>query len=78
MIGKAEILKAVEHNNESASEQSEVRVRVLGNSAIFSALVIDHGTRESTHEPYAIRTRVMDVWASVTTDGRLWLQRRLR
>lgn len=62
MIGKAEILKAVEHNNESASEQSEVRVRVLGDSVIYSALVTDHGARESTHEPYTIRTRVMDIW----------------
>jgi ketosteroid isomerase-like protein len=61
-IGKADILKAVEHNDESATEQAEVRVRVLGESAIYTALVTDHGTRESTHEPYTVRTRVMDIW----------------
>jgi hypothetical protein len=62
IIGKADILKAVKHNSESATEVSEARVRVLGESAIYTALITDHGTRESTHEPYIIRTRVMDVW----------------
>src|ERR1051325_10708988 len=62
-ITRAEILKAVAQNDEGSTEESEERVKAIGDTAIYTALVTDHGTRPKTKEPYTVRTRVMDVWA---------------
>lgn len=61
-IGRAEILNAVAHNNEGSTEESEERVKPLGETAIYTALITDHGTRPATKEPYTVCARVMDVW----------------
>jgi hypothetical protein len=62
VIGKAEIMKAVAHNDETATEESEEQVKALGETAVYTAVITDHGTRPSTHAPYTIRTRIMQVW----------------
>jgi hypothetical protein len=62
VIGKAEIMKAVAHNDETATEESEEQVKALGETAVYTAVITDHGTRPSKHETYTIRTRIMQVW----------------
>jgi hypothetical protein len=42
---------------------------VLDNAAIYTALVLDHGTDQKTQKPYTLATRVMDVWQK---RGREW------
>ena len=62
-IGRADILNAVAHNDEGSTEASEERVRLLGEAAIYTAVIADHGTRPATKQPYTVRARVIDVWA---------------
>jgi hypothetical protein len=44
-------------------------VRVLEDAAVYTALVLDRGVDGKTKEPYALATRVMDVWQK---RGREW------
>jgi len=69
IIGKSDVLAAVGGKEETSSQSTERDVRVLDNAAVYTALVLDRGTNPQTHEPYAIATRVMDVWQK---RGREW------
>jgi len=68
-ITKRDVLAAVGGTEEASSESSDQEVRVLENAAIYTALVLDRGIDPKTQKPYALATRVMDVWQK---RGREW------
>jgi hypothetical protein len=69
IIAKRDVLAAVGGTEEASSQSTEREVRVLENAAVYTALVLDRGRDKKTQEPYALATRVMDVWQK---RGREW------
>ena len=69
IIAKSDVLAAVGGSQEATSQSTEREVRVLENAAVYTALVLDRGIDDKTQEPYALATRVMDVWQK---RGREW------
>jgi hypothetical protein len=71
IIAKRDVLSAVQGREEASSDSSEREVRVLENAAVYTALVLDKGIDEKTQEPYALATRVMDIWEKRGRDWKL-------
>lgn len=69
IIAKRDVLAAVGGKEEASSQSSDQEVRALDNAAVYTALVLDRGTDGKTQEPYALATRVMDIWQK---RGREW------
>ena len=69
IIAKRDVLAAVRGSEQTSSRSTEREVRVLEDAAVYTALVLDRGVDEKTQEPYALATRVMDVWQK---RGRGW------
>ena len=62
IITKRDVLAAVSGPQQASSQSTDREVRPMQNAAVYTALVLDQGTDAKTHEPYALATRVMDVW----------------
>ncbi|HLI83014.1 MAG TPA: nuclear transport factor 2 family protein [Bryobacteraceae bacterium] len=71
IITKRDVLAAVGGTGEVSSESSDRQVRMLDNAAVYTALVLDHGTDPKTQNPYTLATRVMDVWQKRGRDWKL-------
>jgi hypothetical protein len=71
VISKQDVLKAVASTEEASSQSSEQEVRLLDNAAVYTALVIDHGTDAKTQQAYVLATRVMDIWQKRGRDWKL-------
>jgi hypothetical protein len=69
IITKRDVLAAVGGTEEASSQSSDREVRPLENAAVYTALVSDRGVDQKTREPYALTTRVMDIWQK---RGREW------
>jgi len=69
IIAKRDVMAAVRGSEQTSSQSTEREVRVLAEAAVYTALVLDRGVDEKTQEPYALATRVMDVWQK---RGREW------
>jgi hypothetical protein len=62
IITKRDVLAAVNGSEEASSQSSDREVRPLQNAAVYTAFVLDRGVDQKTRRPYAVTTRVMDVW----------------
>ncbi len=62
LITKQDVLKQVAGNEEASSDSTDRKVRPMANAAVYTALVLDHGTNPKTGELYTLATRVTDVW----------------
>jgi len=62
MITKRDVLAEVGGREEVSSESSDREVRPLENAAVYAAVEVDRGIDQKTGKPYALATRVMDVW----------------
>lgn len=71
IITKQDVLSAVGGKEETSSQSTDREVRPLGNAAVYTALVIDRGIDAKTGEPYALATRVMDIWQKRGRDWKL-------
>ena len=71
IISRRDVLAKVGGTEEASSESTDREVRPMENAAIYTALVLDHGIDQKTGEPYALATRVMDVWQRRGHDWRL-------
>jgi hypothetical protein len=71
IIAKRDVLAAVGGREEASSQSSDREVRVLDNAAVYTALVLDRGINDKTHEPYTLATRVMDIWQKRGGEWRL-------
>jgi hypothetical protein len=71
IITKRDVLAEVAGNEEVSSQSSDQEVRPMGNAAVYTALVSDRGRDQKTGEPYALTTRVMDIWQKRGGEWRL-------
>ena len=62
IITKKEVLAQVAGQEEASSESSDQKVRPMANTAVYTALVLDHGVDPKTGQAYTLATRVTDVW----------------
>jgi hypothetical protein len=62
IITKQDVLKQVGGSEEASSESTDRKVRPMANAAVYTALVLDHGTNPKTGELYTLATRVTDIW----------------
>lgn len=62
IITKRDVLAEVAGRQEASSQSSHREVRPLENAAVYTALVVDRGVDQKTHERYLLATRVMDIW----------------
>lgn len=69
VITKQDVLAAAGGKEEASSQSREQQVRPLADAAVYTALVLDRGVDPKTREPYALATRVTDVWQK---RGREW------
>jgi len=71
VIAKRDVLAAVGGKEETSSQSQDRQVRALGNAAVYTALVLDHGIDQKTAQPYVLATRVMDIWQKRGRDWKL-------